>query len=436
MSSEDVTSEEEPSDLTSANPSTRARVVSYNVLSSSLCESDYHVKCKPSNLDEQKRLKKVINLLDEEVEKQSIICLQEVSTKWAGSLHTFFCEQGYHMIHMGYGNKFDGYMGVSISFPTTKFRLKESRIVRVSDLKSWPKPPPENPFKRLKGAVKSLWWKIRQIRPPIDPVFDAKKRANQMIVLNIEDRETETSFWVATYHMPCQFRVPAVMVTHTSLALSEAQLAARNQPLIFCGDFNFKPGDSPYNLVTQGFIAKDDQHYPTMPANDPWVPKIRYAMKSAYHLLNNKEPQYTNWAYTKGSTEDFIGCLDYVFVSPGISVEAVKELEEISDPPQGPFPSDTEPSDHVLIAADLSIVHEGNTGWTEQDEIWKRQIEDKLTKLLKDEKGEKIRFPSSLNSFQRHYIHQFAAEIGLESKSSGQGRRRQISVWKQARSEG
>jgi hypothetical protein len=41
-------------------------VVTYNVLSSSLCEEDYHVKCTPANLDPANRLRRVTKQLDDE----------------------------------------------------------------------------------------------------------------------------------------------------------------------------------------------------------------------------------------------------------------------------------------------------------------------------------------------------------------------------------
>ena len=41
-----------------------ARIMTYNVLSSSLCEPEYHVKCKPEDLDEKTRLRRVMKKLD------------------------------------------------------------------------------------------------------------------------------------------------------------------------------------------------------------------------------------------------------------------------------------------------------------------------------------------------------------------------------------
>ena len=170
-----------------------ARVVSYNVLSSSLCEADYHVKCKPDDLDESARLRRLVDKLGPEMEKGAIICLQEVSTKWAGTLHSHMSRSEYHMIHMGYGGKFDGYMGCAIAFPTSKYTLETCKIERVADLKRWPRLPSPGRRQRLKNAIVGLWRRWQKIKPPIDPYWDTKKRANQLIMTRLRDREAGVS---------------------------------------------------------------------------------------------------------------------------------------------------------------------------------------------------------------------------------------------------
>lgn len=45
------------------------------------------------------------------MEKGSVVCLQEVSTLWAGELHVFFLSRGYAFITGNYGSKSSGYMG-------------------------------------------------------------------------------------------------------------------------------------------------------------------------------------------------------------------------------------------------------------------------------------------------------------------------------------
>lgn len=65
------------------------------------------------------------------------------------------------------------------------------------------------------------------------------------------------------------------------------------------------------------------------------------------------EPDFTNYAQVK-EQEPFVEALDYIFMSPEWKVQSVLPLPH-RDQVQGPFPTRDEPSDHVLIAASLSM---------------------------------------------------------------------------------
>jgi mRNA deadenylase 3'-5' endonuclease subunit Ccr4 len=103
------------------NPSvstvTKLRVISYNLLSSHLSSPSYYTTINPDYLDASNRLKVILNKLDTEIKKgghddrPTIIALQEVSYDWAGALHTFFANRGYHLTTGLYGQRFNGYMG-------------------------------------------------------------------------------------------------------------------------------------------------------------------------------------------------------------------------------------------------------------------------------------------------------------------------------------
>ena len=95
-------------------------------------------------------------------------------------------------------------------------------------------------------------------------------------------------------------------------------------------------------------------------------------MDSAYTMMTKDntaavEPEFTNYAHIKEDPEPFIGTLDYIFLSQkegtsshdGVgqswkvhSVEKLPSIEESG----GPYPNKNEPSDHILIAADLEII--------------------------------------------------------------------------------
>ena len=73
-----------------------------------------------------------------------------------------------------------------------------------------------------------------------------------------------------------------------------------------------------------------------------------------------KEPDFTNFAYTKpmGDNMDaFVETLDYVFLGPGWAVNSVLDTVPASAIDRSkPYPTSTQPSDHCMIAADLTMV--------------------------------------------------------------------------------
>ena len=87
------------------------RIVSYNVLSSSLAPPSQFPKCAETDLDANVRLARLKHKLLEECKpsdkngnRGSIFCLQEVSREWSGELHTFFAGIGYHLVTASYGS--------------------------------------------------------------------------------------------------------------------------------------------------------------------------------------------------------------------------------------------------------------------------------------------------------------------------------------------
>ena len=84
-------------------PPLHVRVASYNVLSSHLADPNHFSTLNPDHLYASNRLPVVLRKIDDEVQQKSIICLQEVSYDWAGSLHTHFANRGYHFVTGLYG---------------------------------------------------------------------------------------------------------------------------------------------------------------------------------------------------------------------------------------------------------------------------------------------------------------------------------------------
>ena len=103
------------------------------------------------------------------------------------------------------------------------------------------------------------------------------------------------------------------------------------------------------------FPIVGDPEWPTPKHGMEWSPTSK-AMRSAYAVAGNgSEPDFTNYARVK-EDDPFIDTLDYIFLSDTWKVTGVKELPH-RDEAGGPFPNldHNEPSDHILIAADLEL---------------------------------------------------------------------------------
>jgi len=350
--------------------------------------------------------------------KSPIICLQEVSHDWAGSFHTYFANKGYHFITGLYGKKFNGYMGVGIAFKPSDYTVVDVDISRIADKREggWPRPPFKNKssstgiglfksriqkvynglYKSLSSTIQSFLsiWGYKKPRSPIEPWSMSENRFNQLVTIKLQDKKTMKSFAIGNYHMPCAFYAPMVMSIHTDLAARHVQRFAGagsiatkegdgsvtddtdttettttdasssgsttgSMPYILAGDWNIKPGDSSYRLLTTGMMDKGAPEWPTPKFGVEWKPTST-KMRSAYAVASidgKTEPDFTNYARIK-EEEPFIDTLDYIFLSDEWNVTGVKELPNRQNA-YGPFPNldpnVNEPSDHIMISADLEL---------------------------------------------------------------------------------
>jgi len=332
------------------------RIVSYNILSSHLADPKHFKYCDPKDLDVQTRLQRIQGKLQREIENGAIINLQEISHTFAGPLHSLFQNSSYYCATALYGSKFSNYMGVGIAWPD-KYKALDVKIQRLADVsKDWPKTQ-----KKRDNAV--VAWLLAPLRFlwPAKKEFSAwevaSNRHNQLVAVKLQDKQTGDVFWVATYHMPCLFGTPqkrSVMQMHASLYTSYVADIAGGDPFVITGDFNIQPGSSTYQLLTQGRLDSSHEDYPHHP--DPSKSK-RFAscpaLSSVYAAANGAEPDYTNNARTQGP--QFIECLDYIFVSKDQwHVNGVDPT-----PPRAaataPYPDKNEPSDHILIGANVKL---------------------------------------------------------------------------------
>lgn len=339
----------------------KVRVASYNVLSSHLADPSHFSTLNPDHLLAANRLPVVLQKLDEEIKLNSLICLQEVSYDWAGSLHTHFANKGYHMVTGLYGRKFNGYMGVAIAWPMNLMNAINVDISRLSDKREggWPVAPKtgfiESLTRKVISMVRPSLEKIGVVsRPPVDAWEFSENRSNVVITVKLEDKSSGRAFVLANYHMPCAFYAPKVMTIHTEMVARHVQQLAGDNPYILAGDWNIKPYSTPYQLLTTGLIDRGDPDYPEPKWGMEWKPTSK-PMRSAYAESEHGEPDFTNFARVR-ENDPFIDTLDFIFLSDEWKVMDVKKLvkRELSG---GPFPNlnVNEPSDHILIASDLTI---------------------------------------------------------------------------------
>jgi 2',5'-phosphodiesterase len=344
------------------------RVVSYNVLSSHLARPSHFTSYNPAHLEASNRLPIVLKKLEEEMNasKNTILCLQEVSYDWAGDLHTFFANRGYHLVTGLHGGKFSGYMGVCLAWPVETMEVVKVDISRLSDKRQggWPKRD-EKP-----STLGRLWKSVYETLPlkqlglagkeVIDHWDMSERRFNVLVTAVLREKESGNTFCIGNYHMPCAYYAPMVMTIHSDMAVKHVEQIAMDNgdvPYILAGDFNIKPSEPVYRLLTTGEMDKDDPFWPTPKNGMEWSPSAK-AMKSAYAESDKggAEPNFTNYAKVKDD-EPFIDTLDYIFLSPSWKVKGVRELPHRDK--CSPIPNldmeEPEPSDHIMIAASLEV---------------------------------------------------------------------------------
>lgn len=266
-----------------------------------------------------------------------------------------------------YGKRFNGYMGVGIAFPLDTYELLDADITTISDTKR--KPPREKVDDRMIKKVVTwftaalafmipTWLKSLVVKPVEDPWSAALWRNNQLVALKLQQiKSPKRAFTVGTYHMPCMFDKPPVMAIHTSLSVQHLQQYAGDDPLIYCGDFNFKPNSFTYRIITEATADPSSPEFP--PAHfptDTWsLAKYVKPMRSAYREKLGKEPEFTNYAKIKDDPI-FIDTLDYIFLSEHWNVLSVNETPSKEQAlTHGPMPTADEPSDHLLVSAALTL---------------------------------------------------------------------------------
>jgi mRNA deadenylase 3'-5' endonuclease subunit Ccr4 len=268
-------------------------------------------------------------------------------------------------------------MGVGIAVPTAKYAIEEVNTTRIADTKRMPKKEKATGYISaiitfVKSFILAVLKFLRLYTPPVkENLWDnVTYRYNQMICMRVRHLHSDKVFVVGNYHMPCMFKLPSVMMAHCALSSQHLQKFAGDDPFIYLGDFNIKPDSTMYRLMTEGTVEKSVRNdhgtlfcvlilfpqnpdYPVSVEGDSWECLIPKPFRSAYRVANGQEPDFTNFAQVQ---DDPVFCetLDYIFISEHWAVDKVLALP-LRGEVVGPFPTEQEPSDHILISANLSF---------------------------------------------------------------------------------
>eukprot|EP00931_Biecheleriopsis_adriatica_P087274 TRINITY_DN61771_c0_g1_i1.p1 TRINITY_DN61771_c0_g1~~TRINITY_DN61771_c0_g1_i1.p1 ORF type:complete len:465 (-),score=52.19 TRINITY_DN61771_c0_g1_i1:168-1562(-) len=331
---------------------TSLRVVTYNLLAPCCCEDLPVNNCRAEDIDEPVRWERILKKIDNAIadDKPTVVCLQEVEELWAFKLHVYFQQRSWHFV-------WSDDCGVAMAFPNDAMQLQEMRIITLADYLQNELPPDSCPDLH-------------------DPWYLAGKRQNRFLALLLRHRSSTRCFAIVTYHMPCLVDFDPddpesglarcrARTVHTALLRNAADEFANGCSLILAGDFNTKPGDSQLRLVKDFHLDAQDVNYPPDKGAlklSSWLPsgseQVR-RLRSAYEDFLGHEPAFTNFVVEKDPKDPFRETIDYIFVSEEIEVFGVGSTPAVPEEGQPSYltgyPSQEEPSDHVLIYADLRI---------------------------------------------------------------------------------
>jgi len=327
------------------------RISQYNVLCPKLASKERFPKCDEKALDPSLRLTSILNKLKEEIEQNSVICLQELGRSWHGDFHDFFQKHKYHMIYSSYGSWKCDYMGVAIAYPMEKYTSYNTQIIRISD--NVPKVPPSPPVSWWYSYFNKLLIKLNlMVKPSYNEWLESSWKNNTCIMTTLSSIDNpQEKFVVSTYHMPCSFYYPKVMTIHVVELLKAVHKYAQESPIILAGDFNILPNSYQYKIITTG--QNDITHNDEPDISSVIWDYAGFSLESAYAVFD-KEPEYTNHAWIEKQPNPFTATIDYIFHSSHFNPSNVGEI-----PPcirDDPFPNMKEPSDHVMITADLDMI--------------------------------------------------------------------------------
>ena len=340
------------------------KVITYNLLSPKLCnQSDFLNYVNPEDLQPTTRKTRTIALLESFFahSPQPIICLQEISAEWKGTLELLFAKHDYSFFNISYG-----ILGVGIAIPNQSITVINVEYIHIGELIKTNTPRliwrTEEEYReaerdrkireesltfleKVSIYVKDMTALIPEyIRVIEETINEAKWKRNYAIrlTLRLNLKTEEKEFIVYNYHMPCTFKKPIIQFLHLSV-FKRLILQHHMIPTIFAGDFNITPSSDEYNFFTGDPVPESKTIY--LPKEDQ--EDISY---QSFKMTTIEQPMpFTCHSETKFGGY-FKDTLDYIFVS-NAKITTYGKLLETSEK----MPNSICPSDHLPIYADIDF---------------------------------------------------------------------------------
>ena len=273
------------------------KVLSYNILMDILANPDF-IKVKKKYLDNKYRLKLIIKKILSELEKNTIICLQEVGNSQLNILIKIFYNLGYYCVNVD---------ELCIFFPYKKFNIKNVNLGIISNLKY-------NLPKKFHELLIS--------------------KRKYFIILELEDKKTKKKITIVNTHLLANPKYEQIKFLQIYVILRELE---KYKNIILCGDLNSLPASD---------VVKFILHQ-----------KISIKLKNIENIYKSTHNHNLITTHTKNKLSGiFTEMIDYIFVSNNIEVINISKLNDRSDyNSKNIAPNKNDPSDHFLISTTLNI---------------------------------------------------------------------------------
>mmetsp|Transcript_25144 Transcript_25144/g.35228 ORF Transcript_25144/g.35228 Transcript_25144/m.35228 type:complete len:251 (+) Transcript_25144:178-930(+) len=178
---------------------------------------------------------------------------------------------------------------------------------------------------------------------------------NQVAIISLmKIKNTEIQFALATTHLKAatgfdeqRLKQGHELTTRTEHFLHTLGIDIKTIPVIITGDFNDYPISPVIQFMLNGKTLHTDNSTKSLSHN--------FTFQSAYKSYDNsgKEP----WTTYKKRAREILETIDYIFYTPHkIQVKQLLEIPDVSALPNR-MPSDTYPSDHIAIMAELAFLN-------------------------------------------------------------------------------